>query len=134
MNFGHLVILSEGFSCPKYKRLFRQNLSFLHLSGRVVCTQLHLQRGLFIDTFYPDVLVFAKFVVGHEHPSVLAHELYCLDHILYIVVVEKPREIYACVGQSEHLITIIQYFFELSCHLKVQAKHLLPIRRSATAT
>jgi len=72
--------------------------------------------------------------VGHEHPSILTYELYCLDDVLNIVIVEEPSEIYACIGQSEHLITIIEYFFELTCHLKVQAKHLLAIRRSATTT
>jgi hypothetical protein len=89
---------------------------------------------LFLNAYYPDALVFVKFVMGHEHPPELTDEFNCLKNVLNIIIVEEPREVNACVAQPEHLMTIEQHFLELARQLEVQAKHLLAIRCSATTS
>lgn len=87
---------------------------------------------LLLNADYPDALV--EFVVGHEHPPKLTNEFNRLQNVLNIFIVEEPREVYACVAQPEHLMTIKQHFFELTRQLKIQAKHRLTIWGSATTS
>lgn len=72
--------------------------------------------------------------MGQEHPPELTDEFNCLENVLNIIIVEEPREVYACVAQPEHLMTVEQHFLELTRQLEVQAKHLLTIRCSATTS